>query len=305
MMHGGEHEHDEHRAERARSGAAACDDLQRSSGGCTATARRPSRRRRSRPRRSRAARAPRCASRSEQHERADAAQRRDDDERQRTRREPVEDVARRRRAARRCRRTRRRPATTAATDGPAAEVLDHRRRRRAGARPTRGTRRRGTRTRSTARTPPRIDVGLTQLAHGSPASPPAGTRPGGDRARRPRPCSTARAPTRAANAAPKLRRSRVRNTALRNAKLEPRSTMPSAASVSGTNSVSVIEANASEKPVHSTTRQKISQTWFASHTGPIEWSIERARPLAARRRRRRRGPRSRRRSRRRRRPRRR
>ena len=36
-----------------------------------------------------------------------------------------------------------------------------------------------------------------------------------------------------ANAAPKLRWSRVRNTALRNAKLEPRSTMPSAASVSG------------------------------------------------------------------------
>ena len=76
-----------------------------------------------------------------------------------------------------------------------------------------------------------------------------------------------------ANAAPKLRRSRVRNTALRNAKLEPRSTMPSAASVSGTNSVSVIDANASENAVHSTTRQKISQTWFASHTGPIEWSM--------------------------------
>ena len=62
-------------------------------------------------------------------------------------------------------------------------------------------------------------------------------------------------------------------TALRNAKLDPRSTMPSAASVSGTNSVSVIDANASENAVHSTTRQKISHTWFASHTGPIEWSI--------------------------------
>ena len=49
--------------------------------------------------------------------------------------------------------------------------------------------------------------------------------------------------------------------------------MPSAASVSGTNSVSVIDAYASEKPVHSTTKQKISQTWLASHTGPIEWSI--------------------------------
>ena len=76
-----------------------------------------------------------------------------------------------------------------------------------------------------------------------------------------------------ANAAPKLRRSRVRKTALRKAKLEPRSTMPNAAIDSGTNRVSVIEAYASEKPVHSTTKQKISQTWLASHTGPIEWSI--------------------------------
>ena len=45
-----------------------------------------------------------------------------------------------------------------------------------------------------------------------------------------------------AKAAPKLRRSRVRNTALRKAKLEPRSTMPKAAMVRGTNRVSVIEA---------------------------------------------------------------
>ena len=49
--------------------------------------------------------------------------------------------------------------------------------------------------------------------------------------------------------------------------------MPSAANDSGTNSVSVIDANASENAVQSTTRQKISQTWFASHTGPIEWVI--------------------------------
>ena len=45
-----------------------------------------------------------------------------------------------------------------------------------------------------------------------------------------------------AKAAPKLRRSRVRNTVLRNAKLDPRSTIPNAASVSGTNSVRVIDA---------------------------------------------------------------
>ena len=76
-----------------------------------------------------------------------------------------------------------------------------------------------------------------------------------------------------AKAAPKLRRSRVRKTALRKAKLDPRNTIPKAANVSGTNSVKVIDAKASENPVHSTTRQKINQTWLASHTGPIEWSI--------------------------------
>ena len=43
--------------------------------------------------------------------------------------------------------------------------------------------------------------------------------------------------------------------------------------MSGTKSVSVIDAKASENAVHSTTRQKISQTWLASHTGPIEWSM--------------------------------
>ena len=56
--------------------------------------------------------------------------------------------------------------------------------------------------------------------------------------------------------------------------------MPSAASESGTKSVSMIDANASENAVHSTTRQKISQTWLASHTGPIEWLDHRAGPVA-------------------------
>ena len=45
-----------------------------------------------------------------------------------------------------------------------------------------------------------------------------------------------------AKAAPKFRRSRVLSTALRKAKLDPRSTTPNAANVSGTNSVRVIEA---------------------------------------------------------------
>jgi hypothetical protein len=38
-------------------------------------------------------------------------------------------------------------------------------------------------------------------------------------------------------------------------------------------SVEKIAANAAEKAVHSTTRTKISQTWFDSQTGPIAQSI--------------------------------
>ena len=49
--------------------------------------------------------------------------------------------------------------------------------------------------------------------------------------------------------------------------------MPSAAMVSGTNSVSMIEAYASGNAVQVTTKMKISQTWLASQTGPIECSI--------------------------------
>src|SRR3982074_3074561 len=114
--------------------------------------------------------------------------------------------------------------------------------------------------------PPRIEVGLIQLSQGSPAMPPDGTRPDAiDPATAPMQNGTSTDDT--ANAAPKLRRSLVRNTALRNAKLEPRMTIPSAARDNGTKSVRVIDANASEKAVQSTTKQKISQTWFASHTG--------------------------------------
>ena len=59
--------------------------------------------------------------------------------------------------------------------------------------------------------------------------------------------------------------------------------MPNAASVSGTKSVRVIDVYAVGKPVQRTTKIKMSQTWLASHTGAIEWSItlrggHRARP---------------------------
>ena len=50
------------------------------------------------------------------------------------------------------------------------------------------------------------------------------------------------------------------------------------------NSVDMIDAKATGNAVHRTTRTKISQTWFASQTGPIAQSISAARaaaPLAA------------------------
>ena len=84
-------------------------------------------------------------------------------------------------------------------------------------------------------------MGLTQLDQGSPASPPAGTRPEATApATAPKQYGTRTEAE--ANAAPKLRWSRVRMTTLRNAKLAPRRTMPSAARVKGTKSVSMIEA---------------------------------------------------------------
>src|SRR5262245_1146606 len=136
--------------------------------------------------------------------------------------------------------------------------------------PTRYTAARNAQT-TTARTPPRIDVGLIQLSQVSPATPPSGTRPDAI-APATVPMKNGTITDEIANAAPKLRREEVRYTSLRNAKLEPRSTMPSAARLSGTNSVSMIDPNASGNDGHSTTSTKISQTWFASQTGPIEWS---------------------------------
>ena len=86
-----------------------------------------------------------------------------------------------------------------------------------------------------------IEVGFTQLLHGSPGTPPAGTRPEATPpTTAPRQYGTSTEEI--ANAAPKVRRSRVRKTALRNANPAPRSTTPSAAKVSGTNIVREIAA---------------------------------------------------------------
>ena len=58
-----------------------------------------------------------------------------------------------------------------------------------------------------------------------------------------------------------------------NAKPAPRSTIPSAARLSGMNRVEKIASKAVGKPVQSTTMTKISQTWLASQTGPSAQSI--------------------------------
>ena len=76
-----------------------------------------------------------------------------------------------------------------------------------------------------------------------------------------------------ANAASAKRRP-VRLSAIRwKANPAPRSTIPSAARQSGMNSVDITDANASGNPVQRMTSAKISQTWFASQTGPIAQSM--------------------------------
>ena len=68
-------------------------------------------------------------------------------------------------------------------------------------------------------------------------------------------------------------RRRKRPAVLWNAKPAPRKTMPTAARLSGMNSVEKIAAKADENAVQSTTSTKTSQTWLASQTGPIAQSI--------------------------------
>src|SRR5258707_1151282 len=91
----------------------------------------------------------------------------------------------------------------------------------------------------------------------------------------PQPHSTAAtaSPDDSASVAPNSRFSATSDTDLRNANADPRRMTPNAASVSGTYSVDITAANARGKPVHNVTSTKMSQTWLASHTGPIECSI--------------------------------
>lgn len=76
-----------------------------------------------------------------------------------------------------------------------------------------------------------------------------------------------------ANATPLRRCSAVCIDTLRNANPDPRSTIPKTAIPSGMYSVVMIAANAVGNPDHRMTRQKISQVWLASHTGPMARSI--------------------------------
>jgi hypothetical protein len=58
------------------------------------------------------------------------------------------------------------------------------------------------------------------------------------------------------------------------AKLAPKTRLSHIASTTlGMIMVDITAANTGGNPVQSTTRAKISQTWLASHTGPIECSI--------------------------------
>ena len=83
---------------------------------------------------------------------------------------------------------------------------------------------------TTAITPPRIEVGLIQLPHGSPATPPAGILPDAI-APTTAPRQYGTSTDDAAKAAPKFRLELVRVTVLRNANPEPRRTIPIAAMV--------------------------------------------------------------------------
>src|SRR5581483_5177334 len=116
----------------------------------------------------------------------------------------------------------------------------------------------------TARTPPRIDVGLSQLLN-----VPPGTRPDA--------MPPATVPRKNGVTTDELAKDALASAdepALRKANPDPRSTMPSAARPGGTNNVVMIADNADGNPVHRTTRHRISHTWLASHTGPRDASIK-------------------------------
>ena len=103
------------------------------------------------------------------------------------------------------------------------------------------------------------DTGFTQLVTGSPFALPIGTRP---EAMAPAtvPMKKGVITEERANAPSARRRPDSLPATRWNANPAPRRTIPSAARLSGMNSVDMIDAKASENAVHSTTSTKISQT---------------------------------------------
>jgi hypothetical protein len=82
-----------------------------------------------------------------------------------------------------------------------------------------------------------------------------------------------------AKTAPTVRASRIVAAWPRSANAAPREMIPSAARKSGTISVENTEPKATGNAVHAITSMKMSQTWFASHTGLIDrWTIPRMPP---------------------------
>src|SRR4029077_17052652 len=118
------------------------------------------------------------------------------------------------------------------------------------------------------------DVGLSQLVITSPRAMPTGTRP---EAIAPATVPRKKGVTTddAAKAIPNARWSDSSDTAPRKAKAEPRRITPNATAVSGTYSVDAIAEKTVGNPVQVTTRAKISQTWLASQTGPIDSAMRR------------------------------
>ena len=175
-----------------------------------------------------------------------------DHERQRPGRRGRRRGTSRRRGGRRCPPARPRRRRPPSTERPAAEVLAPSRRR-----PAAGHRRSGTTaaryaTATTASTPPSTEVGFIQLSTGSPASPPAGTRPVAMApATAPKQNGTNSDPT--ANAGAEGAAIPGRGTRPCGTRSWPRAARcRTAASVSGTNSVSVIDAYAvgERRPQH-------------------------------------------------------
>ena len=125
---------------------------------------------------------------------------------------------------------------------------------------------------ATNRAPVSSETALSQLVTGSPSALPSGTRP---EATAPTtvPMKNGVSSDESPNSAWETRRSRAPGASRWKANPAPRSTIPSAARLSGMNSVEKIAAKAAEKAVQSTTSTKISQTWLDSQTGPIAQSI--------------------------------